>query len=133
MNSKTISSAALVIGSLLVAGGAGAQQKDTNVDANASPAAPKAVEHAVELKIDTGYSQGFGNVGAGRPSLTDIGTAGGAVGLGLGYRFTRNLMIGLYGTGAEFARGDQVDGTTNLFSATGGADANWHFLPDREL
>jgi hypothetical protein len=83
----------------------------------------------VELTIGTGYAQGFGNVGAGQPSLTDIGTAGGAVQLGAGYRLIPQLTLGAYGSGAMFGKGDQVDSSANLYSATAGFQADWHFWP----
>jgi hypothetical protein len=87
--------------------------------------------HAVELTIGTGYAQGFGNVGTGQVALTDISTAGGAVQIGVGYRVIPRLTLGVYGSGALFGRGSQVDSSANLYTATGGVQADWHFLPER--
>jgi hypothetical protein len=88
-----------------------------------------AATNAVELTVGTGYAQGFGDVAPGQPTLKDISTAGGAVQLGVGYRLIPELTLGVYGSGAAFGRGDQVDTSTNLYSATAGIQADWHFLP----
>jgi len=103
------------------------QEKDKAEEASAKDLAP--ATHAVELTIGTGYEQGFGKFGSDQPSLTDLGTAGGAVQLGVGYRIIPQLTLGIYGSGAEFGRGSQVDPSTNIYSAAAGIQADWHFLP----
>jgi hypothetical protein len=85
--------------------------------------------HAVEVTIGTGYEQGFGKFSTTQPSLTDIGSAGGAVQLGVGYRIIPQLTLGVYGSGASFSRADQADSSTNLYSAAAGVQTDWHFLP----
>ena len=54
------------------------------------------VKIAVELTVATGYAQGFGDVGANRPSGQDTGKAGGALQLGVGYRLISQLTLGVY-------------------------------------
>jgi hypothetical protein len=129
MNSKWIGVAAVVLTSTLTAGAASAADKDVgqNEGEKAEKLAP--ATRAIELTVGTGYTQGFGNIASGQPSLTDIATAGGALQLGVGYRIIPQLTLGVYGGGAMFARGDQVDSSANLYSATAGIQADWHFLP----
>ena len=88
-----------------------------------------AVKNAVELTVGTGYAQGFGDIASGQPALKDLGSAGGALQLGVGYRLIPQLTLGVYGSGAVFGRGDQVDGSASLYSATAGVQVDWHFLP----
>lgn len=135
MNTKMIAVGAVAASSLLFGSVARAQgtADEAGRQAGGRGNAPPPADRAVELKVDTGYAQGFGNVASGRPSLTDVGSAGGAVEIGAGYRFNPNFMLGLYGTGATFSRGSAVDSTTNLYAATAGIEANWHFLPRLEL
>jgi hypothetical protein len=128
MKAKRISAIAVVVGGMLVTGLASAQEKDQAQDSkgarNLDP-----VKNAVELTIGTGYAQGFGNITQGQPSLTDVGTAGGSVQLGVGYRIIPQLSLGVYGSGAMFGRADQVDSSTSLYTATAGFDSAWHFIP----
>lgn len=121
--------AAVVSTTMVVSGVASAQEKDQAQSASGNSAGLAAASNAVEVTLGTGYEQGFGNVGSGQPSLTDVGTAGGAVHLGVGYRLIPQLSVGVYGSGAMFGRSDQVDNSTNLYSATAGVEAAWHFLP----
>jgi hypothetical protein len=134
MISKWMAAAAVASGSVLFAGAASAQSEGGAAapgEQRSSEVAPAA--RAVELTIATGYAQGFGNVASGQPSLTDVGLAGGAVEVGAGYRFVPQLSLGVYGSGAMFGRGDSVDKNANLYSATAGVEAGWHFLPARSI
>jgi hypothetical protein len=135
MNTKKLfGAAAVVTGSVLFAGVASAQSKDEGAtpDTQSSSYMP-APTHAIELKVATGYAQGFGDVGSNLPSLTDTANPGGAVELGVGYRIVPRLTIGVYGSGAAFGRGSTVDSSANLYSATAGVDATWHVLPYSQL
>jgi hypothetical protein len=131
MNSKWTLAASAAMGTMLLSGAASAQQAPRD-EAQASSDRSRdlpAATHAVELTVGTGYAQGFGNVGALQPKLTDIGTAGGEVQLGAGYRLLPSLGLGVYGSGAMYGRGSQVDNETSLYSATAGVQGDWHFLP----
>lgn len=123
MNSKQITVTAIALSTLAVSSAASAQEHDHDT----KPLA--AATHALELTIGTGYAQGFGNVTSGQPSLTDVGQAGGAVQAGVGYRLIPQLTLGVYGSYGLFARGDQVDHSATLSTATAGVQADWHFLP----
>jgi hypothetical protein len=116
----------------MVTGVASAQEapvKDNVTSDRANDLAP--VANSVELTVGTGYAQGFGNLGGGMPSLTDLATAGGGVQAGLGYRLIPELTLGAYGSWAGFGRGSQVDSSTSLNTVTAGIQADWHFLPAR--
>jgi hypothetical protein len=130
MNTKAMTGAALALGVLAISASANAQNqsKDEAKQEGATRDLAPAT-HAVELTIGTGYEQGFGKFTSAQPSLTDIGTAGGAVQIGAGYRIIPQLTLGLYGSGAMFGRADQVDTSTNLYSAAAGVQSDWHFLP----
>lgn len=132
MNRKWISAAAIAASSVVTIGVASAQDNAPPNDASEQRARTlEPATHAVELTIGTGYSQGFGNVASGQPTLTDMATAGGAVQLGVGYRLFPELTLGVYGSGAMFGRGDQVDTSAKLYTAAAGVQADWHFLPAR--
>jgi outer membrane protein W len=131
MNRNWIS-AAIVAASSVVTGVASAQESAPPSDASEQRARSlEPATHAVELTIGTGYAQGFGNVGSGQPTLTDMATAGGALQLGVGYRLIPQLTLAVYGSGAVFGRGDQVDTSAKLYTAAAGVQADWHFLPAR--
>jgi|GEM_PF-1357831 len=91
-----------------------------------------AATRALEITVATGYAQAFGKVGNGHPQLNDIGQAGAALQLGIGYRVLPQLTLGVYGSGAAFSRGDLSDSSTNMYAATAGVQADWHFLPSGE-
>jgi hypothetical protein len=131
MNRKWMS-AAIAASGVLVTSAASAQEKDQATSAREQRSRELApATHDVELTVGTGYQQGFGNIAGGRPSLLDLGQAGGAIQVGVGYRLLPQLTLGVYGTGAMFARGGQVDSSSNIYSTSAGVQADWHFLPAR--
>jgi hypothetical protein len=136
MNTKSLIGALIVACTFPYAATASADEstpKDTAQGGGSYPRRLAAVDKALEINIGAGYAQGAGNVGSGLPSLTDNGSAGGAVQLGVGYRLIPQLTLGFYGTGSLFSRGDTVDSSAKLYSATAGFEATYHILPNREL
>jgi outer membrane protein W len=129
MNSKWKVAAAATMGSMLITGAAGAQEKDQVQSTSDGFRSLAPATHDVELTIATGYEQAFGKVASGQPKLQDIGEAGGAVQLGAGYRLIPQLTLGVYGSGAMFARADEAEQSTKVYSAAAGVQADWHFLP----
>jgi hypothetical protein len=129
MNIQGRAAIAAALGATLLgsSGVASAQEKEQVTVENTHARDP--ADRSLELTVGTGYAQGFGNVGTGRPSLGDRGGAGGAVQVGVGYRLIPQLTLGLYGAGSMFDRSDQVDGSTNLYTANAGVQADWHVLP----
>ncbi len=87
------------------------------------------VRKAVELQIGAGYGQGLGDVGGHLPTMSDLSGPGGTVQAAIGYRFTPHFLLGVYGTGSEFSRGDLSAAGTELRSATAGLEADFHFRP----
>jgi len=128
MNTKWITALTVALSGVVVSGVAGAAEKD-EAGAQQSSRELAPATHAVELTIGTGYAQGFGDVASGQPKLTDLAQAGGAVQTSVGYRVIPQLTLGVYGSGAMFSRADQVDSTTNVYSASAGIESDWHFLP----
>jgi hypothetical protein len=126
---STLYATALLFSTLLATNVAGAQERDQGARLGAASDALAPATHDVEITIGTGYAQGFGKVASGGAKLTDSAQAGGGVELGVGYRVTSHLMLGVYGSGSMFSRADQVDSSTNLYSASAGIQAAWHFLP----
>jgi hypothetical protein len=132
MNGKGLSILAGALAGVLTAGVASAQEKDEA--SRGKTRSLYAADRSVELTIGTGYEQGFGNLASGQPTLTDVGQAGGAVEASVGYRIIPQLTLAVYGSGSMFGRGSAVDSTANLYAATAGVKADWHFLPAaREL
>jgi hypothetical protein len=129
MNSKWKFAAAATIGSMLITGAASAQEKDQVQSTSDTSRSLAPATHDVELTIATGYEQAFGKVASGQARLQDIGEAGGAVQLGAGYRLIPQLTLGLYGSGAMFARADEAEPSTKVYSAAAGVQADWHFIP----
>jgi hypothetical protein len=130
VNKKMITEVVLAMSALSFATSAGAQAPDNDqVTKETSKKELSPTIHAVELTIGTGYEQAFGEVSADQPSLTNMGQAGGAVQIGIGYRLIPQLTLGVYASGAMFGRGDQVDSSATLFSSAAGIQTDWHFLP----
>jgi hypothetical protein len=139
MNRNVAIHVASIVGSLTIAASAQAQtlsglfiQPDPGAperDVVRSDHALEPVKNAVELTIGTGYEQGFGKFSSKLPSLTDVGTGGGAVQVGVGYRIIPQLSLGLYASGAAFGQGDQVQSSADLYSAASGVQVDWHILP----
>src|SRR5580692_9766562 len=101
MKTKLATGVAVTMSALAFAGSARAQAQDKDQVVNEAPAKDLApATHAVELTVGTGYEQGFGKFSSGQPSLTDLGDAGGAVQVGVGYRIIPQLTLGLYASGS---------------------------------
>lgn len=93
-----------------------------------------APEHALELTLAVGYSQGFGDVKKGQAaSLTQMGQEGAGLQLGVGYRFEPRLMIGFYGEAAGYDPGSRTDKNGDVYSGAAGVQAQWHFIPYGQL
>jgi hypothetical protein len=84
---------------------------------------------AWEIGLGVGYSQGVGDIGTNSPNLTDLSDGGGEIQLNLGYRINPSWMVGIYGTGGKYSTGTLISTDSNVWSATAGVQANYHFLP----
>jgi hypothetical protein len=103
--------------------------EDTPVVSSAAPEKTNGLYNALEIGLGVGYTQGVGDVGGGRPSLSDTAGAGGNVELDVGWRINPNWLVGVYGTVATFTTGDAVVNAHNIWSSTAGVQGNYHFLP----
>jgi Outer membrane protein beta-barrel domain len=88
--------------------------------------------NAWEFGLGLGYTQGVGDVGSSSPTLTDIAHAGGEVQLSIGYRINPHWLVGLYGTGGKYTLGSGTPDGSDVWSATAGVQANYHFMPDQD-
>lgn len=93
-----------------------------------APLPPRAADNALEITLGGGYAQGFGDIASGQRNLTDQSAAGGEVQLGVGYRINPYFMVGLYGSGGMQSTSNLTSGA-NIYTATAGVQANYHFLP----
>jgi hypothetical protein len=121
--------------SILIAGPALAESKDVGgaEESNIVSERVPTVSNALELGVGAGYAQGVGDIAKGRSTMQDLSGPGGAVEVDVGYRLSPEFMIGVYGTGAQFARGDIVTDGTDVRSATAGVQANYHFRPSYRI
>src|SRR5262245_27225385 len=92
-----------------------------------------AVKNAFEIGVATGYTQGAGKLGGTMCSLEDLSGPGAAVEIDLGYRIIPELTVGAYGTFASYQHGDSIASNTDVFGATAGVQAAWHFRPTRSV
>jgi hypothetical protein len=92
-----------------------------------------AVNHALEIGVATGYTQGGGKLGGTMTNLEDISGPGGAVELDLGYRVIPNLTLGAYGTFSKYRHGDSIDSSTDVLGATAGIQGVLHLRPERSV
>jgi outer membrane protein W len=121
-----IKSTFLILGAALLAAPAFAQSEVQSSAFSSSSGAP---DRAFEIGLGAGYAQGLGDIKSNAPGLTDIAHGGGEITLHLGYRATPNLMVGAYGSGSKYTLGNSTPDNSDVWSATGGLEANWHFLP----
>jgi hypothetical protein len=103
-----------------------ARAEDDRPEADFASVAPS---KALELSLGNGFSQGFGSASSRTQSLGDLTRGGLSTQLGVGYRLSPRLMLGVYGEGARyFAASGMPDGTVG-YGAAFGVNAQWHFMP----
>jgi outer membrane protein W len=103
------------------------------VSGSLSSSASEAPSRAFEAGLGIGYAQGFGKVQGSGPDINDISHAGAELTLHLGYRATSHLFVGAYGSGSKYLLADGTPDGSDVWSATAGLEANWHFMPDDTL
>jgi outer membrane protein W len=121
----------IVITAALLGSPAFAQEVQQQMETSARASSNRAANNALEITLGAGYAQGFGDIGTGQRSLTDETSAGGEITLGVGYRINPNFMVGLYGSGAKYGTRALTSGA-DIWTATAGAQANYHFLPEND-
>ena len=88
----------------------------------------RAPRNALEIGINTGYTQGFGDIARGK-SVGSTADAGLGVGLNLAYRASPGLSLGAVGQFQEFKPDDRVGTNANVRGMAAGVDATVHFAP----
>jgi hypothetical protein len=91
-----------------------------------------APHNKLELGLNLGYSQGLGPIGKGRSRLQDLGKAGGAFQLDVGWRLDPHWMVGGYGELGVFGAGNEA-GSNHAVSAAAGLQTQYHVLPQNKL
>jgi outer membrane protein W len=106
--------------------------QEAEVSTAATPRAAGAANRAWEFGLGIGYSQGVGDIGSSSPTLTDLSHGGGEVQVSAGYRINPNWLVGLYGTVGKYSLGSVTPDGSDIWSATAGVQANYHFLPEAQ-
>jgi hypothetical protein len=117
-----------VVVSVFVATSASAEEKPAESEGLFYQETP-AVSNALELGVQFGYSQGVGDVARDRATVHDTAGAGAAIGVHVGYRLSPQFMVGVYGNGGQYSRGDALAEGTTVRSATAGVEGQFHFRP----
>jgi hypothetical protein len=131
---KTTTIVSLLSGALTMAVSATAlaeSESDVRLGGLDRPMAP--VPKSLELAVAVGYTQGFGDVSGRMPAFDQLTDGGGSVELQAGVRVMPNLTLGGYGSFSSYRHGDSVASGTDVFGATAGLMAAWHFRPDRSI
>jgi hypothetical protein len=103
-------------------------ESSTAFDHHVAPA-----DHAFELAIGAGYTQGVGKLGEGMNDVQDVAGAGAGATLELGYRIIPHLAVGAYASFAGYSRGDSLADDLSVYTLDAGIQAAWHFRPDRSI
>lgn len=88
----------------------------------------RAPQNALEIGVNTAYTQGFGDIARGS-RIGSTADAGLGLGLNLEYRATPHFSIGAAGQYQAFTPDDRLRDDTNIMGATAGLQATVHFLP----
>jgi hypothetical protein len=87
----------------------------------------RAPRNAFEINVNTGYTQGFGDIMPGQ-KIGDVADAGLGIGLDLGYRATPGFSISASAQYQEFDPDNSLKATATR-GLTAGLNATWHFAP----
>jgi hypothetical protein len=101
--------------------------EETGIDRSVAPAS------GIEVAIGTGYAQGTGKISKEMANVQDLSGPGGAAQLDVGYRLLPPLTLGAYGTFGMYNDGSTLPNTTEVYGATAGVAAAWHFRPARSV
>ena len=92
----------------------------------------RAPRNAVELGVDAGYTQGFGNINRGR-GIGDVAGAGGTIGATIGYRIDPRWSVGASGQYQGFGSAMMPVGgapsNVTVRGATAGIQGTYHIRP----
>lgn len=88
----------------------------------------RAPENALEIGVNAGYSQGFGNLEQGE-AIGNTADAGASIGLNLDYRATPGFSVGADASYQMFDADDSLRGGTDIRGMTAGVHGTFHFAP----
>jgi hypothetical protein len=127
MNRKLVPLLALTVAAgAAVATNARAQMSE-RAELSPTEAAPR---DAVEITVGTGYTQGFGQVQKGSSNnINDVANGGIGVDVGVGYRFSPNVGVGVTGEYQEFSTSYTSGGTKSARGMLGSIDLTYHIVP----
>jgi hypothetical protein len=110
--------------------GAAAAQENAMAIEGSAPRPLTAPKEAFEIDVNTGYTQGFGAISGQRGgAVSDVARGGIGVGLGLGYRATPELAVGVTGQYQELAPAAAQSTGTRVRGAALGVEGKVHFRP----
>ena len=122
-----------IVGTLLATAALPALAQETgDITATVPRRAAGGPANAWEISLGAGYTQGVGDIGSSSPTLTDIAHGGGEIQLNVGYRIDPHWLVGIYGTGGKYTLGSGTPDGSDVWSATAGVQANYHFMPEQE-
>ncbi|MCC6555535.1 MAG: hypothetical protein IT372_21450 [Polyangiaceae bacterium] len=105
-----------------------AQQQQYETTPQYMRAPLRAPSEAFELGINTGYTQGFGDIESGQ-SVGSEADAGLGVGLDLGFRARPEISVGITGQYQEFNPDNSLGNGANARGLTAGLGATFHIAP----
>jgi hypothetical protein len=111
---------------------AGAAEIDTGESyLNQHEAAPK---NAFELTAGANYTQGFGQINAGAANnINDVANAGIGFNLGVGYRVSPAVSVGVNGEYQEFSTSNTIDPGSSSRGMAYDVNVQYHFNPYRRM
>lgn len=115
-----------------LAGTALAQQQDYETTPQYSRSPVRAPRGAFEIGVNTGYTQGFGNIAQGE-RVGRSADAGAGVGLNLAYRATPAFSIGVTGQGQQFNADGRLGSGARVRGLATSVDATVHFAPYQRI
>lgn len=93
-----------------------------------------APERAFEATIGVGYTQGFGQIARGAANnINDVANGGSGIDVGLGYRISPAMSVGVNAQYQDFGTGHTHDSSASARGAAFDVNAQYHFAPFRRV
>lgn len=124
--------AQLAVVAALCVGSAASRSSAQERQERPEPSSPAPPRDAIEIGLGLGATGGTGTVSDGE-ALSDTARAGGALEIGLGYRFDPSFLFGVYASYGRFAAAPGVPDGAHVRTVTAGLEGQWHFLPYSRL
>jgi len=118
----------IAVGALALAGFAQTAAAQAVIEREMVQAPMTAPRGALEINVDTGYTQGFGTLYGSR-TMRDLAEAGIGVGLGIGYRALPTISIAATGQFQGFNASNDLPKGTQVRGGAAGIEATFHVAP----